>query len=55
MTLDSIYVKTVYKAMYLREPGISKHNTKKEAEIFIDTCLKWGIGIVSCEIVDKPK
>ena len=46
-----IYVKTVYHEKHMRLPNISKYPTKKEADSFIKTCLKWGIDIVSCKIV----
>jgi len=47
------YVKTVYVASSYRRPNISKYKTDDEAAKFISMCLKWGIGIVSCEIIDR--
>jgi len=49
------YVKTEYQKHlgFQRLPNISEYRTKKEAQSFIDMCLKWGIGISSCKIVDK--
>ncbi len=56
MKKEKVYVKTVYQSSHHKEPNISEYKTKKEAELFIETCLQWKIGIVSCEIVkDKPK
>jgi hypothetical protein len=53
---EETWVKTVYGGPNsYREPDISPHPSKKEAESFISTCLQWGIGIVSCEIVPKPE
>jgi len=51
---DKVYVKTVYKDSHHREPNISNYDSVDEAKSFIDACLKWGIGIVSCEITPKP-
>lgn len=51
---DKVYVKTVYEESHHREPNISDYDSEDEAKSFIDTCLKWGIGIVSCEIIPKP-
>lgn len=53
MTADKIYVRTVYAEHSYQEPNISSYDSEKEAKDFIDTCLKWGIGIVSCEITSK--
>ena len=56
MKKEKVYVKTVYQSSHHKEPNISEYKTKKEAESFIETCLQWGIGIVSCKIVkDKSK
>jgi len=49
-----VYVRTVYQPQYLRKPNISVYDTIEEAQRFVDACLKWGIGIVSCEITDTP-
>lgn len=49
--MKKIKVKTIYEAYYMRKPNISEYNTKEDAEDFIRTCKKWGIGIVSCEII----
>jgi len=46
-----IYVKTVYGPASAREPDISGYNSKGEAEMMVKTALKWGIDIVSCEVV----
>ena len=51
---EKVYVKTVYTDDSYREPNISEYNSTKEAQAFIDTCLKWGIGIISCDITTKP-
>ena len=48
-----IYVETIYSGQYCREPDISEYKTEEEAQAFITTCLKWGIGIVNCEIINK--
>ncbi len=52
MREDKVYVETVYTPDHMREPNISEYNSVAEAESFINTCLEWGIGIVSCEIVN---
>lgn len=49
----TIKVKTVYETKYMRDPDISEFNTKKEAEQTIKICKKWGIGIISCEIIKE--
>ena len=51
---ENIYVKTVYEANQYREPNISEYDSIGDAQSFINTCLRWGIGIVSCEITDNP-
>ena len=51
---DKVYVKTVYAESNYQEPNISEYDSTDEAQAFIDGCLKWGIGIVSCEITSKP-
>lgn len=48
------YVKTVYAPQHFREPNIQGYETKEDAQLFIDACLKWGIGIVSCDFVEPP-
>jgi len=51
---ETIYVKTVYESKYCRKTSISEHNTLEDAQLFIDACfLQWGIGIVSCSIIDN--
>jgi len=52
--VKKVCVKTVYAPEHFREPGLYYYRTQKEAKMFIRTCLKWGIGIVSCEIVQSP-
>ena len=47
------YVKTNYIPSSYRLPNISKFRTDKEVAIHISTCLKWGIGILSCKIIPK--
>lgn len=47
------YVKTVYTPNSNRLPNISKYKTKDEAATFISGCLKWGVGIVLCELIDE--
>lgn len=53
--MEKIKVKTVYESRYVSEPAISEYETRKEAEQFVKTCLAWGIGIVSCEIIEDEK
>ena len=53
MEQEKIYVKTVYSPQHMREPNISEYDSIKKANTFIDICLKWGIGIVSCEIISE--
>lgn len=48
------HVKTTYSADSFRKPSISVFNDAAIAQVSIDTCLHWGIGIVSCEIVPEP-
>jgi len=47
-----IYVKTTYGERSARLPNISKYPTEEDANSLIKACLKWGINIVSCEIID---
>ncbi len=55
MEMKKIKVETVYGNEYMREPNISEYDTMEEAEQFVKTCRKWGIGIASCEIIEpKP-
>ena len=49
------YVETVYDPSHFRKPDVSGYETKTEAEMMVRTTLKWGMGIVSCKIVPKPK
>lgn len=49
-----VKVKTVYKAIHMR-PDISEYDSKEEAEEFVKTCKKWGMGIVSCGIIKRRK
>ncbi len=49
------FVKTVYESQHMREPNISEYDTEKEADAFIGICLKWGIGIVSCDKISKEE
>lgn len=49
--MGKVLVKTVYDQASHREPNTSTHDSIEEAQAFIDTCLRWGIGIVSCEII----
>ncbi len=46
------YVKTVYD---YQKPNITRYTSKDTAENMIKSCLKWGIGIVSCEFVEEEK
>jgi hypothetical protein len=48
---DKVYVKTTYSRY--QEDDITGYDTEEEANNFISTCLRWGIGIVSCEIINK--
>ena len=50
-----VYVKTVYGSKSMREPDISEYDTEKEANSAIQTCLKWGIDIVSCEKISEQE
>ena len=50
-----IKVKTSFEPQYVRPDEITEYETDEKADEFISRCLKWGIGIVSCEIVDKPQ
>ena len=54
MAKEKFYVKTVYGPSSMREPDVSKYNSKEEAELMINAALKWGIDIISCEIVQDP-
>jgi len=53
--MDKTFVKTVYDPRYKRIPWISKYATEKDADAFIEFCLKYGIGIVSCNKVKGSK
>jgi len=53
MEQGKVYVKTVYSRQHTREPNISEYDSVEDAQTFIDGCLKWGIGIVSCEIISE--
>ena len=44
-----IRVKTSFEDQYARPDEISEFETNEQANEFISRCLKWGIGIVSCE------
>ncbi len=55
MTKKPIKVKTVYEPKYMKLATVSEYPTKQQAENFISTCLKWGIGIVSCEIIEDEE
>ena len=48
-------VKTVYGPTSVREPDFTTYDSKEEAEFMIGTTLKWGIDIVSCEIVSSEE
>jgi len=49
-----IYVLTVYaKDEHARSPDVSMFEDDMDADRFIKACLKWGIGIVSCEKVSE--
>ncbi len=45
------YVETVYGEKSLRMPSITQHKNESAAKLFVKTCLKWGIDIVSCSII----
>ena len=51
----STYVKTVYDSVphHHCPPNVSEYAEKEDAERFVKMCLKWGIAIVSCEIIDE--
>lgn len=49
------YVKTVYEAKCHQKANITRYVSRDTAESMIKTCLKWGIGIVSCEIIEEEK
>jgi len=36
-------------------PDVQECASEKEADGFVDTCLKWGIGIVSCKKVTEEE
>jgi len=46
-------VKTVYEPEQLRPPNVSKYHIKEEADLFVRMCLKYGLSIVSCEVIDE--
>ena len=50
-----VYVKTVYDEKSFRLPNVTGYKTKENADMFIETCKEWGIGIVSCEIIDNAE
>ncbi len=50
--MNKIKVKTVYEPTYMKEPNVSEYDSTEEADMFVRCCLKWGIGIVSCEIIE---
>lgn len=50
-----VYVKTTYGEKSMRLPNISKYPTKEDADSIIKACLKWGINIASCEIIDTDE
>lgn len=50
-----IYVKTVYGTNSYRLPDISTYSNDKSADLFINTCIRWGIDIVSCEKISKTE
>lgn len=49
------YVKTAYEDKHHQKPNITRYTSKDTAESMIKACLKWGIGIVSCEIIEEEK
>ena len=49
----TVNVKTVYSAKSMRKPNISGYKNRREASSTIRTTLKWGIDIISCEIISK--
>jgi len=50
-----ILVKTVYGPTSMRDPGIVEYSSEKEAKMMVEACLKWGIDIVSCEIIENKE
>jgi len=50
-----VYVKTVYEKKYMRLPNISVYKNDVDADLSISSCKKWGIGIVSCDIIEREK
>ncbi len=48
-------VKTVYGHQSMREPDISEYDSREVAEQAVKTVLKWGIDIVSAEIMEEEK
>ena len=48
----AVKVKTVYANAYKRAPDITEYPSKGNAESFVEHCRKWGIGIVSCDIIE---
>lgn len=53
--MGKVKVKTIYNTECNREPNISEYQTREQAEEFIRTCKKWGIGIFSCEVLKPNK
>jgi hypothetical protein len=51
---EKVYVKTVYRDKH-REPDISEYDSEEDAQLFINACLQWGIGIDSCEITNTKE
>lgn len=50
-----VKVKTVYEQRYHRKPNVSEYENKRIAETIIRGTKKWGLGIVSCKIVEEKR
>ena len=54
MAEEKAYVKTVYSSASMRKPNVTRYDSKKDAKLMVRATLKWGIDIISCEIVQAP-
>lgn len=46
-------VKTVYGHDSHRKPDVTEYDSKEEAFCMVKSTLKWGIDIISCEILEE--
>lgn len=49
-----VQVEIMYTKEAFKEREIAEYKTLKEAQDFINMCLKWGINIKSCNILTNP-